>query len=471
MNPMVDLGRLLAAHGANVTLITTPANAARIQPIIDRDKSSALPIHFAPLPFPSADFGLPDGCESFDCIPTGPNIMNLFKDACIKWFSQIAFQLKAQGLDNQHPASCIIADSCHGSLPRHLADSLGAVRFGFYSMCSLTLLSNHNIYNEKVYERITDEYEPFIVPNLAHAIKVTKAQAPGFFTGDRAKFGDEVRESDMSADGIVLNTFHDLEPWYIENFEKAMGTKIWAVGPLSLCNRDEVDMAARGRKATISVERCMSWLDGMEPKSVIYVSFGSLTYVKLEQVVEIGYGLLAAGFPFLWVVRGVESGSLSEAKLIAKWLVEFEEKIAERGMVVRGWAPQMLILGHQAVGGFVTHCGWNSVIEGMTAGVPMVTWPFMWDQFLNERLVVNVLGIGVGVGVKEPAKLEENRPVHGVVIGRDVVEKAVREVIKGEERRERAALIKKKAHKAMQIGGSSYENINKLIEFMMGTTN
>ncbi|KAF2551155.1 hypothetical protein F2Q68_00034110 [Brassica cretica] len=131
-----------------------------------------------------------------------------------------------------------------------------------------------------------------------------------------------------------------------------------------------------------------------------------------------------------------------------EWLPEgFEERTKGKGLIIRGWAPQVLILDHKAVGGFVTHCGWNSAIEGIAAGLPMVTWP-----------------MGVNVGATELVK-------KGKLISREEVEKAVREVIVGEEaeeRRERAKKLGEMAKAAVEEGGSSFKDLNKFMEEVNG---
>ncbi|XVE93402.1 hypothetical protein REPUB_Repub01dG0189000 [Reevesia pubescens] len=100
---------------------------------------------------------------------------------------------------------------------------------------------------------------------------------------------------------------------------------------------------------------------------------------------------------FIWVVRRQKNNEEEE-----DWLLEgFEKRMEGKGVIIRGWAPQVLILDHEAVGRFVTHCGWNSTLEGVSAGVPMVTWPVFADQFYNEKLLTQVLKIGVDVGVQQ----------------------------------------------------------------------
>ena len=142
----------------------------------------------------------------------------------------------------------------------------------------------------------------------------------------------------------------------------------------------------------------------------------------------------------------------------------FEERTKGKGLIIRGWAPQVMILNHPAVGGFVTHCGWNSVLEGVSAGVPMVTWPMFAEQFYNEKLITNVLRIGVEVGTKLWAKGKEKRKV----MGREEIKRAAAPLMGGgaeaDERRRRAREQGEMAKKAVEKGGSSYMDLDRLIE-------
>ncbi|EMS57101.1 UDP-glycosyltransferase 73C7 [Triticum urartu] len=187
------------------------------------------------------------------------------------------------------------------------------------------------------------------------------------------------------------------------------------------------------------------------------------------QLVELGLGLETSRKPFIWVIKA--GAKLPEVK---EWLAdEFEERVKNRGMVIRGWAPQLMILQHQAIGGFVTHCGWNSTIEGICAGVPMITWPHFGEQFLNEKLLVDVLKTGMEVGVKGVTQWgSENQEV---MVTRDEVQKAVNtlmdEGVAAEEMRVRAKDCAIKARRAFDEGGSSYDNIRLLIQEMEIKTN
>ncbi|CAI0407734.1 unnamed protein product [Linum tenue] len=162
---------------------------------------------------------------------------------------------------------------------------------------------------------------------------------------------------------------------------------------------------------------------------------------------ELALGLEASDKTFLWVVREIE-----KTKELFQWMEE--EKFEE---VIRGWAPQLMILCHRSIGGFMTHCGWNSSLEGISAGIPLVTWPLFGDQFCNEKLIVEVVKIGVNGNETEE-----------VFVKREQVERAVRLVMdggeEGEARRTRAKELAEMAKRAVGNGGSSHTNVTTLIE-------
>ncbi|KAJ1691249.1 hypothetical protein LUZ63_015404 [Rhynchospora breviuscula] len=281
------------------------------------------------------------------------------------------------------------------------------------------------------------------------------------------KLRDDTFESERTADAIVLNTFQDLERQFIELYEKVIGKKVWTVGPLNLYNKDEYSKSLRGNKLGAEKQEIVfNWLDSHKPKSVLYISFGSLTRKNALQLMELGSGLEAANKPFIWVLKEAEI-----TPEVERWLSkDFEKRVQQKGLICRGWVPQLAILSHPSIGGFMTHCGWNSILESISLGVPMITWPHFSDQFTNEKLVVNVLGLGVSLGTETvcwmPAADDETIWVHW-----DDIEKAVQKLMGEEEEakamRRKATDTAANAKKAMEMGGSSYDNITQLIESIM----
>ncbi|GAU19889.1 hypothetical protein TSUD_94940 [Trifolium subterraneum] len=325
---------------------------------------------------------------------------------------------------------------------------------GFFSLCAVECMRLY-----KPLKNVFSDSETFVIPNLPGEIKMTRLQIPPFeilkeFEG-MAKLILEARESELKSFGAIVNSFYELENVYADYYRKALGRKAWHIGPLFLCNKDIEEKANRGKLDTIDQHACLKWLNAKKPNSVVYLCFGSMANFSNNQLREIAIGLEASGKNFIWVVRrSKEDGE--------EWLPEgFEKKMEGKGLIIRGWSPQALILEHEAIGAFVTHCGWNSVLEGITAGVPMITWPVAAEQFYNEKLLNEVLKIGAPVGVKKWVGLE------GDSVEWNEVEKAVKRIMEGEEALEikkNVKVLSELAMRALEEGGSSYSDLNVLIE-------
>ncbi|KAL6861231.1 hypothetical protein ACP4OV_016931 [Aristida adscensionis] len=455
--PAVDTALLLATNGAIASIVVTPSNTARVRPTVDFARKSGLPVRLLELPLDCAAVGLPDGADDVDKVP--PELWTNYFRAQALLRAPLERRLRAHG----PPPTCVVADFCH-PWAVELAASLAVPRLTFFSMCAFTLLCQHNVERFNAYDGVADDNELVVVPGLEKRVEVSRAQAPGFFRGlpGFEKFADDVEQALADADGVVTNSFREMEPEYVAGYEAARAMKVWTVGPVSLFHRRAATLASRGNTAAIGADECLRWLDGKDPDSVVYVSFGSIANAEPKQVVELGLGLEASGHPFIWVVKNADN----HGDEVRDFLHELEARVARRGLLIRGWAPQVLILSHAAVGCFVTHCGWNSTMEAVTAGLPVVTWPHFSDQFLNAKLAVEVLGIGVSAGVTEPVmyQLEQKE----IVVGREAVEKAVRSVMdgggEGEERRRRARALAAKARAAVEDGGSSHANLLDLIK-------
>ncbi|KAJ1258554.1 hypothetical protein BS78_10G084400 [Paspalum vaginatum] len=459
--PAVDTALLLASHGALVSIVITPSNTSRVRPTVDFALKSGLPVRLVELPLDLAAELLPDGADDVDKVPSDlwPNHFR----ALARLREPLERHLRARAA-RPYP-TCVVADFCH-PWARELAASLGVPRLCFFSMCAFCLLCQHNVERFNAYDGVADDHELVVVPGLEKRVEVSRAQAPGFFRGlpGFEKFADDVEQVLAEADGIVTNSFLEMEPEYVAGYAEARRMKVWTVGPVSLFHQrsSATTLASRGETAAIAADECLRWLDGKEPSSVVYVSFGSVAHAEPKQVVELGLGLEASGHPFIWVVKNADQ----HGEEVRDFILELEARVAGRGLLIRGWAPQVLILSHAAVGGFVTHCGWNSTMEAVAAGLPVVAWPHFSDQFLNAKFAVEVLGIGVDVGVIEPVMFQVDQ--REVVVARDVVEKAVRSIMDGgdeaEERRRKARELAAKARAAVEGGGSSHANLLDLIE-------
>ncbi|CAN0926213.1 UDP-glycosyltransferase 73C9 [Linum grandiflorum] len=451
--PTIDLAKILALRHSIVTIITTPLNASRFAPTLHRSVSlSGLDIRVLTLPFPAARFGLPDGCENRDVLPSF-NLFRNFSDA-VQTLQQPASDM-IRRLDP--PPSCIIASQAmHWTT--EIAAKLKIPRLIFDGTSCFTLSCSHNLQVSKVYEDVP-ESERFVVPGLPHRVEFTRAQLSGLFNPGAhlnvSEIREKITESVDKAYGVVLNSFEELEPEYVTECRKIRGErKIWCVGPASLCNTDDSDKAERGNKLPSSDERnCLKWLDSWPDKSVIYACLGSLNRITPSQSAELALGLESTNRPFVWVIRG---GYKKEE--IEIWISKsgFESRVKNRGLLIRGWAPQVLILSHRSIGGFLTHCGWNSTLEGVAAGIPMATWPQFAEQFYNEKLVVEVV---VHLGEEEK---------HGVQVRKERIREAVEELMGGgdesERRRKKGEEFKGMAAAAVVEGGSSFKSVGRLIE-------
>ncbi|XP_054802120.1 UDP-glycosyltransferase 73C12-like isoform X2 [Prosopis cineraria] len=461
--PMGDLARLVARRNVKVTIMTTPLNAIRVRANIDRERKSGSSITFQLFRFPNAEAGLPEGCESLDTLPSTDLLVNFTKALCM--LQDPVEQL----FEELSPTpTCIIFDK-HLPFVADIAKKLKVPRITFDGTNCFTLLCNRSLYKSKVYENVSKS-EPFVVPGLPHRIVFKKSQLPELFTVNRGQqLGDlreKIREAEEAACGMIVNSFEELEDEYVKEYRRVTGRKVWCVGPVSISNKDDMDKAQRGNTDSNQEEgHCLKWLDSCPARSVIYVCLGSLNRVTPEQLMELGLGLEATKRPFIWVLRCSYKTEEMEKLLKEDGL---EERVKARGLIIRGWMPQVLILSHKAIGSFLTHCGWNSTLEGICSGVPLITYPQFAEQFYNEKVAVQLLEIGVRLGVENAVHFGEEEK-YGVQVKKEKVKEAIEKVMGEEDEeseriRERARNFAEKANKAMQKGGSSYLNLSLLIE-------
>lgn len=250
------------------------------------------------------------------------------------------------------------------------------------------------------------------------------------------------------ADGIVVNTFEMIEKEAVQALNDGRCypgrpmPPVYCVGPLTS------DGGSGSEK-----HECIKWLDVQPKGSVVFLCFGSAGAFSKEQLGEIAKGLERSGQRFLWVVRNPEAldrtkkaDPTADVDLDGLLPEGFLERTKEAGMVVKAWAPQAEVLKHEAVGGFVSHVGWNSTLEAVSAGVPIVAWPLYAEQRMNK------------VFLTEAKMAVEMKGYDEEIVRAEEIEAKVRWLIESEEGRdfrERAKAMKESAIAAKQDGGSS----------------
>ncbi|RDX61957.1 Gallate 1-beta-glucosyltransferase, partial [Mucuna pruriens] len=245
---------------------------------------------------------------------------------------------------------------------------------------------------------------------------------------------------------VLVDSFEELEHDYINYLSKFVIVR--PVGPLFKTPKATGARDIRGD--FMKSDDCMEWLNSRAPASVVYISFGSLVYLPQQQITEIAYGLLNSHVSFLWVFKPPSKEFDVQPHVLPDG---FLEGTREKGKMVE-WSSQEEVLAHPSVACFLTHCGWNSSMEALTLGVPMLTFPAWGDQVTNAKFLVDVFGVGIKLGYGQ----SENK-----VVSRDEVKKRLLEATvgpKAEELKQNAFKWKKAAEAAVAAGGSSVRNLD-----------
>lgn len=280
--------------------------------------------------------------------------------------------------------------------------NIPAVLFFTTGAAAMSLLTHHWL------ERTLEYPFPAIYfRENEHHIFSRLVKSTGSDSDDQVRVRDCIRRS---SDVVLIKSFREIEGKYIDFLCDSTHKKFVPVGPLVPELRQNVEHEENDN-------RIIEWLDRKDRRSTVFASFGSEYFLSENEIEEIAYGLEMSGVNFVWVVR-FPAGERN--KVDEKLPEGFAERVRERGMVVEGWAPQRRILSRPSVGGFMSHCGWSSVMEGVYSGVPIIAVPMHLDQPLNARLVVEV-GFGEEVVRNRAGRLEREevaRAVRKVVVGR-----------------------------------------------------
>ncbi|KAH9312496.1 hypothetical protein KI387_027531 [Taxus chinensis] len=359
--PFLDLAMLLASHGLTVSYITTAVNIPRLQQTILEAVNNGLDIRLVILPTPPVE-GLPQGYKNTDLLPLrSGRLINEMADKL-----QQPFNCWIEGqLQDQSPPVCVIHDLFIKWAPE-TANRYKIASFLFNSVGAFAMSMLHSVSGSILENDLQKEGNSVVVRlNQMHPLKFQRHEVGvDFFNPDPcnpiAQFFLRQYQSIGQDCGMLINTFRELEPDYIQHLENVTDKPVWAVGPLlpPSFNGGQTRVKSRGKMADISEKELLRWLDSQTPRSVVYVSFGSNTSLSEQQTNALATCLEASEQPFVWPVKVSPRIEPATSDSEGRYLPEgFLERTKNRGLVIWGWAPQLVILSHPSVGAFMSHCG------------------------------------------------------------------------------------------------------------------
>ncbi|KAL5561217.1 hypothetical protein UlMin_030964 [Ulmus minor] len=436
-----------------ITIATTSLNVQYLRSTLTSDSS----IRFADLPFSSSDHNLPPNIESTENLP--PTKLGDFFLASRSLEAPCRRFIQNLVEEEGRPPICIISDVFLGWAV-DVAKSFGTVNLTFSTGGAYGTAGYMSLW-QNLPHRSTDADE-FPVPGFPEHCRFHRSQLHLFLrsadgTDAWSTFFQGQISLSLKSFGCLCNTVEEIEPFGLEILRNYMKMPVWCIGPLlpqetlkdsSSSATSSISKQRVGKEVGISAEKCIEWMNEQDQDSVLYISFGSQNTISASQMMELAIGLEKSGKSFIWVVRPPLGFNL-KGEFRAEWLPEgFEERMKEknRGLVVRNWAPQLDILSHKSTGVFLSHCGWNSVMESLSQGVPIIGWPLAGEQAYNSKMMTEDMGVSV----------ELNRGVQSVVVGEEV-EKVINLAMdrngKGREMKKRAEEVKMQIRAAIREEG------------------
>ncbi|KAJ4715059.1 Glycosyltransferase [Melia azedarach] len=421
---MMQFANLLHSRGFHVTFVNTEFNHKRFIRNKGPESLKGLP-----------DFRfetIPDGLQRSDRDATQdiPSLCTSIRRTCLAPFLELLAKLNFSA--DVPPVTCVVSDGVMG-FGVEAARKLGILDVQLWLAAACSLMGCLQ-YEELVRRGIVPfGDEKFLIDGT---LDTSADWIPGMSSMRLKDFPTFMRVTDVNdimfdyirvesqnclkSSAIIFNTFDEHLP---KNELTSFRPSLWKED-----------------------SECLRWLDNKEPNSIVYVNYGSITVMTDHHLKEFAWGLANSKHPFLWIVR--PDVVMGDSAILPE---EFFEEIKDRGMIAN-WCPQYKVLLHPSIGVFLTHCGWNSTIEGVCGGVPVICWPFFGDQQTNCRYSCTTWGMGMEVNTD---------------VKREDIAKLVKEMMegdKGKQIRQKAQEWKKKAVATTEIGGGSYKNFDRCIK-------
>ncbi|XP_022928738.1 zeatin O-glucosyltransferase-like [Cucurbita moschata] len=455
LNQLLHLSRLLSTFHIPIHFVGTATHncQARLR-CVDGGDDYRHRRHHHPIQF--HDFDIPP----FPSPPPNPSAIHKFPSHLIPAFTAATVHLHRpltvflHSLSPKAKRVIVIHDSLMSSVVQGVHTIPNVESYSFHSVSAFAVVLHYLERKAVVTGRDMAAFYDKLLPEKLNVPPLDECFPAEFLEFIRSQF----HQLPKMGGGKIYNACRVIEGQFLEVIERVEHEfHHWALGPF---NPLKISPSLKNGQESSSKHKCLTWLDQQDPRSVIYVSFGTTTAMEDEQIKEIANGLASSHQKFIWVLRDADKADIFEGNdvKISELPKGYEDLIGDRGLVIREWAPQLEILSHRATGGFMTHCGWNSCMESITTGVPVAAWPMHSDQPRNTVLMTAVLR--VGVVVKEWGQKQ------GEVVAAAVVEEVVRRLMvseEGAEIRRNSERLGEAVRRSMEDGGDSRRELEAFV--------